>query len=163
MTKSRVYPHPSSNPISSSLIIPSADPSFHPPPIPYHPRAHLHSKAPLFATPHAINSPASRTQPIALTSGSQALRSSSFDPPSPQILSTPSSSPKFNCSNAQKSGMTESGVEVLAWWGGWVRETEILEKVVVGMAVQDGGGGDDGKIDTYVLMIWVGCDRFDSR
>ncbi len=59
--------------------------------------------------------------------------------------------------------MTESGVEVLAWWGGWVRETEILEKVVVGMAVQDGGGGDDGKIDTYVLMIWVGCDRFDSR
>jgi hypothetical protein len=31
--------------------------------------------------------------------------------------------------------MTESGVEVLAWWDGWVRETEILEKVVVGMAV----------------------------
>jgi hypothetical protein len=64
-----------------------------------------------------------------------SLRSSSFDSSSPQILSTPSSSPKFNYSNAQKSGMTESGVEVLAWWGGWVRETEILEKVVVGMAV----------------------------
>ncbi len=135
MTKSRVYPHPSSNPTSSSLIIPSADPSFHPPPIPYHPRAHLHSKAPLFATPHAINPPASDTQLTVLSSGFQVPHSSSSDSSSPQILSTPSSSPKFNYSNAQKSGMTESGVEVLAWWGGWVRETEILEKVVVGMAV----------------------------
>lgn len=120
MTKSRVYPHPSSNPVTSSLIIPSADPSFHPPPIPYHPRAHLHSKAPLFAIPHAINSPASCTQPIALTSGSQALRSSSFDSSSSQALFNPLVIPRvqlFECGKVCNGGERGGGACVVGCMG----------------------------------------------